>query len=111
MSSATKALPAGWGRILDEMHARLDQAIASADARIDQAPAAVPTSDCDQRLQELARWSERVVRLQSYLESAEQVIQSVDELLGKEESLLQQTKTACTTLRQRLAEGTGGAIG
>lgn len=111
MSSATKALPAGWWRILDEMHARLDLAIASADARIDQAPAAPPATGCEQRLQELARWSDRLVRLQSYLESADQVIQSVDELLAREEAQLQLTKAACTTLRQRLAEGTGGAIG
>ena len=101
MSSKATTLPAGWCAILDEVQARLDQAITSANARIEQMPQANPESHADARRQEIAQWSERLNRLTTYLESAEQVVQSVDELLQKEETHLQDQVAKCETLRQK----------
>jgi hypothetical protein len=111
MSGVTKALPTGWSKILDDVQERLDQAIASANARIELMDTYHAKLSSGMREQEVAQWSDRLQRLQTYLESAEQVVASVDQLLAKEETQLRQTQIACTTLRQRLAEQAGGAIG
>jgi predicted ATP-dependent protease len=111
MSPVTSTLPAGWSQIIDEAQMRLDHAIALADARIEQ----LPHLDADAlervRREEIAKWSERLQRLNAYLESAQQVVHSVDEILQREEQLLGQHLGTSETLRQRLAEGTGRAIG
>ena len=111
MSHATKALPAGWMQLLDDVQARLDHAVSLANARIDALPDAEPISLCADRLQEIAHWSACLQRLSSYLDSAEQVVQSVDEILHEEAARLKNTQIAGETLRQTLAEGTGRAIG
>lgn len=103
MSPATPTLPAGWSRILDEVHQRLDHAISLADARLAQLPHVELHSFADQRRQEVAQWSERLDRLSAYLESAEQVVQSVDEVLQNEEAILRQQLATSRTLRQKLA--------
>ena len=111
MSAATSPLPPGWLHILDEMHVRLDHAIALADARIQQAPHFDADSLAVAHTQEIAKWSERLQRLHAYLESAEQVVHSVDEVLHREETELRQSIAHSATLRQRLAEMPGRAIG
>ena len=111
MPPATSTLPVGWSTILDQVQLRLDHAIASASARVEQMPHDGVHTHAHERHAELARWRERLQRLSAYLESVEQVVQSVDEVLQKEETLLRQHLTASKTLRQRLAEGTGRAIG
>jgi TolA-binding protein len=111
MSAAAKALPVGWSKILDEIHLRLDQAITSANARIESMPSAEPMRASEERLREIAQWSDRLRRLSVQLESAEQIVQSVEELLQHEESRMKHVQSNCATLRQRLAEGTGRAIG
>jgi uncharacterized protein (DUF3084 family) len=111
MSPATSTLPAGWSRILDEVQMRLDHAIALADARIVQSPHLDAAAVGPARHEEIAKWSERLKRLSAYLESAEQVVHSVDEILQREETLLRQHVAAGDTLRRRLAEATGSAIG
>jgi hypothetical protein len=134
MSPATSTLPAGWSQIIDEAQRRLDHAIALADARIaqlppkkvsgtfsdeladfhgpDGGPEKVPdTFFGHDRREEIAKWSERLQRLSTYLDSAEQVVHSVDELLQREETLLRQHVARSETLRQRLAEGAGRAVG
>src|SRR5713226_5702076 len=105
MPPATSTLPAGWSQIIDEAQRRLDHAIALADARLkkvsgtfsdeladfhgpDSGPEKVP--DTFFRREEIAKWSERLLRLSAYLDSAEQVVHSVDEILHKEETLLRQ---------------------
>ena len=98
---STKVLPAGWSAILDEVHARLDQAIASTNARLESLPQANPESVTTARRQEVAQWSERLTRVSTYLESAEQIVQSVDELLGREEAEIQQQLALSATLRQK----------
>lgn len=105
MSSSTSTLPPDWSNILDEVHKRLDNAIAQADARIAQAPQPNETH------LEITKWSERLQRLSAYLESAEQVVHSVDEALQQEESLLRRQLAASGTLRQKLAAEAGRAIG
>jgi len=111
MLPATSTLPAGWSQIIDEAQRRLDYAIALADARIAQ----LPHLDADalgfSRREEIAKLSERLQRLSTYLDSAEQLVHSVDEILQKEETLLRQDVARSGTLRQRLAEGAGRAVG
>jgi hypothetical protein len=111
MSPKASPLPAGWMNVLDEVHMRLDQAIASTNARMAQMPSAETAQVMHARHQEAARWHERLRRLNAYLESAEQVVQSVDEILKTEETRLREHLAKSATLRQRLAEGAGGAIG
>jgi hypothetical protein len=111
MSSSTSTLPAGWSTILDEVHQRLDHAIAQADARMTALPPLEIEALGSERRQEINRWHERLSRLSMFLESTEQLVHSVDEALEREESLLRQHLTTSQTLRQKLAEGTGRAIG
>ena len=101
MSSKAMTLPAGWCTILDEVQARLDQAITAANVRMEPMSHDNPQSLADARRQEIAQWSARLNRLSTYLESAEQVVQSVDEMLGKEETHLRQQLATCETLRQK----------
>jgi hypothetical protein len=111
MSPIASPLPAGWIKILDEVHMRLDHAIASTNARMAEMPTLETANFAQARHQEVARWHERLHRLNAYLESAEQVVQSVDEILEGEEARLRRQMATSGTLRQRLAEGAGGAIG
>ena len=111
MSPTTPTLPVGWSKILDEVHMRLDHAIASANGRIEQMPHLDAEALGRQQRQEIVKWNERLHRLSAYLESADQVVHSVDEVLQKEEMHLREHLAANATLRQRLAEATGRAIG
>jgi hypothetical protein len=111
MSPSTSTLPAGWSAILDEVHKRLDHAIAQADARMAELPPIEIEALGSERCQEINRWHERLSRLSAFLESTEQLVQSVDEALQREETLLRQHLTTSQTLRQKLAEQTGRAIG
>lgn len=90
---------------------RLDHAIAMADERIAQIQTVSEESLVTGHLDEVAKWTDRLDRLNTYLESAEQVVQSVDELLGHEEAMLRNHLAGTHALKQRLANATGGAIG
>ena len=111
MSMETSTLPPDWSQIVDQMHLRLDHAIAQADARIAQVPHLDAATIGHERRLEIAKWSERLQRLSDYLASAEQSVHSVDEVLQKEELLLRHQLAANGTLRQKLAENAGRAIG
>ncbi len=111
MSTKAKALPTGWAKVLDDVHTRLDQAVSSATKRMEELPPGNPDSLTHERRQEVARWKERLDRLSTFLEATEQVVQSVDDLLLKEESRLRQQLAIGETLRKKLADGTGRAIG
>ena len=111
MSPAPSPLPAGWSKILDEVQMRLDHAIASADARVESMPPFDLPAVAHEKRTDITQWNDRVERLSRFLESAEQVVHSVDELLQKEETRLRQHLAASSTLRQKLAEETGRAIG
>ena len=111
MSSAPSPLPAGWSKILDEVQMRLDHAITAADARIAQTPHFDTAALKQEKHQEIGKWNDRLQRLTAFLESAEQVVQSVDELLQKEETFLRRHLAVSGTLRQKLAEEAGRAIG
>ncbi len=111
MSATTSTLPAGWSSILDEMHLRLDHAIAATNERIDQLPHMDHHALAQERRVEIAQWCERLQRLTAYLGATEQVVQSVDEVLANEETRLKQSLLACGTLKQKLAEATACAIG
>jgi hypothetical protein len=100
MASKAKALPAGWTVILDEVQARLDQALTSVNARIDP-PHEHLEARAPLRHQEIDQWNERLRRLSSFLESADQIVQSVDEALAKEETYWRYQLTLCETLRQK----------
>lgn len=108
---ASASLPTDWSKILDEVQMRLDQAIASANARMAQMPNAEPARFAAGRADEIARWQERLRRLSAYLESAEQIVQSVDEILDTEEKGLRNHLALTASLRQKLAEVPAGAIG
>ena len=111
MSPATSTLPAGWSQIIEEAQRRLDHTIALADARIAQLPYLDVDGLGHALREEMAKWSERLHRLSTYLASAEQVVHSVDEILQREETLLRNQLARSGTLRQRLAEGAGRAVG
>jgi hypothetical protein len=111
MLAETSTLPPGWSTILDEVQQRLDRAITLADARMAQMPHLAEATFGEERRQEIAKWSERLQRLHAYLEGPDQVVQSVDELLQKEESSLRQHLSRSGSLRQKLAERTARAIG
>jgi small-conductance mechanosensitive channel len=102
MSASEQALSAGWSRILDEVHSRLDQAITSANVRLESHVQPAAPRD---RLQSIAQWNDRLQRLHAHLNAVEQIVHSVDEALEREETLLRQTHLACAALRQRLADG------
>ena len=101
MAAHAKALPPDWSKILDAVHARLDQAIASVDARVEYMPREAPESLAQERRREIAQWCDRLHRLNTFVESAEQIVQSVDELLHQEESHLRRQLATCETLRQK----------
>lgn len=111
MSAATSTLPAGWSSILDEMHLRLDHAIAFTNERVDQLPHLDMQAFAQQQSSEIAKWCDRLQRLSGYLRSAEESVQTVDDVLEKEETRLRQNLAASGTLRQKLAEVMGRAIG
>jgi hypothetical protein len=100
MATKAKALPAGWIAILDEVQARLDQTLASANARMDP-PSDHQESHLHARQKEIDQWNERLRRLSMFLESADQIVQSVDEALAKEESHWRAQIALCETLRQK----------
>ncbi len=111
MSPIASPLPAGWIKILDEINLRLDEAITSTNARMAQTLSLEATGVAAGRQQDITRWQERLRRLSAFAESAEQVVQSVDEILHGEEARLRIQLATSLTLRQKLADGTGGAIG
>lgn len=102
MSSNARTLPAGWSAVLDEVHARLDEAITSANARNANLPCSSAESLVSERHKEITLWNERLRRLSTFLESAEQTVQSLDEILKKQEAELRQQLAACETLRQKV---------
>jgi hypothetical protein len=104
-------LPAGWSNILDEIQMRLDHAVASADARIADAVNHDSLIRIDQRHEEIAAWSSRLQRLRAFLDSADQVVRSVDEVLAQEETRLRQQIATSACVRQKLADEAGRAIG
>ncbi|MBI2805332.1 MAG: hypothetical protein HYX68_10185 [Planctomycetes bacterium] len=111
MSSATSTLPAHWSAILDEMHLRLDHAIASASERVENTASVDHQPFARQTHLEIEKWCDRLARLRTYLESAEQIVQSVDETLESEERAIRENLSVASTLRQKLATVGGGAIG
>jgi hypothetical protein len=101
MTVKAKALPAGWSKVLDDVHVRLDQAIALANARMEAMPTTGTTAAAPDRRADIAQWVERLDRLGELLTSADQVVQSVDELLHREQTAMEQQLAACKTLRQK----------
>lgn len=110
MSSAA-TLPADWAHVLDEMHLRLDHAIAATDKRLADAPIVDVHALAAERRQEIQRWSERLKLLSSYLDSTEQFVQSADDVLLREERILREQLAQTALLRQKVAQATGRAIG
>lgn len=100
MATKAKALPAGWTTILDEVQSRLDEALTSANARIDP-PHEPVEAHAHLRRQEIDQWNERLRRLSAFVESADQIVQSVDEALAKEEGYWREQLKLCETLRQK----------
>lgn len=102
--SPTSPLPAGWMKILEDIQMRLDHAIAETSARLDETPVPAPSDSLQTRHDEVARWQDRFGRLSAYLESADQVVQSVDEILQREEDHFRKHLAVSESLRQRLAK-------
>jgi hypothetical protein len=96
---------------LDEIHLRLDHAIAATNERLERIPQGDAAATADARQDEIAKWCARLQRLSVHLDSTEQIVQSVDEILQKEETVLRQQLTKSASLRQKLAETAGRAIG
>ena len=111
MSHAPSTLPAGWSKILDEIRQRLDLAVASADARLEQMPQLAPQSVSQPQQQDFAQLSERLQGLSDRLQAAEKVIQEVDSVLQAEENRVREHQAISRTLPQKLAAWAGRAIG
>jgi hypothetical protein len=110
MSQATPTLPAGWSTILDDVRARLDLALASAEARIEAMPVLAVPSPCAHQ-QDFAHLSVLLHGLSDRLHAAQKVIQEVDAALLVEEKQLQEQQALSRTLPQKLAAWAGRAIG
>ena len=111
MSQATATLPEGWSKILDEVRQRLDLALASANARLEQMPRVDAESTTPDRQQECTHLLAHLQGLSERMQAAENVIQEVGAALQAEETLLQQNQSASGSLRQKLAAWAGRAIG
>ena len=110
MTKAPSPLPVGWSKVLDDIQTSLDAAIAQVDAR-EQTNHAVNDDVASRRHGEAATWDERLKRIGAIMDSAEQAVQSVDELLQKEETLLREKLAASVAARQNLTERASRAIG
>jgi hypothetical protein len=97
------ALPEGWGKMLDTIDARLQEAITAADARMPTAEsAAAPT----ERRTALERLGTRRQELDERRARAQAVASEVDALLAAGEEAMRQRLAEVESLRQRLASWT-----
>jgi hypothetical protein len=108
--SKAPTLPPEWGAMLDAVQARLDQALAAADARAAALPDASSGLAGDERAQELAEFSERLHGMAQRLEHAGAVVDAADAALRDGEELLRGHLGAAESLRRRLDEWVGRAI-
>ncbi len=104
-SAAT--LPAGWERILDEIHARMGEALQAAEVPAEPA-VAVPVPGRGQELEALCA---RLDQLHASAQQAEALVRQADLALEAAQLALEAQVTAGAGLRQRLAEWGGRAIG
>ena len=111
MAQATSTLPEGWSKILDEVRQQLDTALAAADLRSERMPRFESPSLAHGQQDEFARLCKRLHGLSERLLAAQTVIQNADADLQAEEALLQQNQVTNGSLRQKLAEWAGRAIG
>ena len=111
MTEAESPLPAGWVDVLDEIHRRLDQSIAEADARIREMPTFDLQPIVAMRSSEIAQWSDRLKRLSAFMETSEVGVRAVAESLEIEETRVREDIDLCSRLQRRLADCTRGAIG
>ena len=111
MSATPSTLPPDWGEFLGEVHRHVRQAIVDADARLAQTPALDLKQLAQERNQETARLEECLHGLGTQLESADHLVRDVDVALLSGEQLLRQHVDSCASVRQRLADWAGRAIG
>jgi chromosome segregation ATPase len=109
MSANISTLPAGWAEFLEEIKTRLDDAVAAADARIEQVGAT--ESPPQDRRQEIARLEESLQGLSTRLQGAERLVEEVDQVLQAGQEVLQRHTASCGSVRQKLVDWAGRAIG
>ena len=111
MSATPATLPPDWSEFLAEVHRHVRQAIVEADARLTQPPALDVKQLAQERHEETARLEECLHGLGTQLESADLLVRDVDVALLSGEHLLRQQVDSCASVRQRLADWAGRAIG
>jgi hypothetical protein len=110
MSANVSTLPDGWAEFLEEMKTRLDDAVVAADLRIQQV-LAMDSAPVQDRQQEVARLEESLRGLSTRLQAAERLVEEVDQVLQTGEEILQRQAASCGTVRQKLVDWAGRAIG
>jgi hypothetical protein len=104
----TTALPEDWGTILDTVGARLQEAIAAADARTPSEPTSMQTATRRTELEDLAA---RRHRLDKFAARAQTLATEVDTVLAAGEAATRQRLAEVESLRERLAAWAARAIG
>jgi hypothetical protein len=96
------ALPDGWQAMLDNIDARLHEAIAAVDARAALLPAVAETASAS-RHQELTALSERIASLAERAAQTQTQAAEVDAVLTAGEEFLRWRLAETESLRQRVA--------
>lgn len=101
-------LPPDWSEFLEDVHQRLAAAIAAADARSAQMPIDVIEGE---RPKDTARLEDCLSGLSGQLEAADQLVREVDIALLTSEQVLRQYLETSASLRQKVLDSAGQAIG
>ena len=107
----SSALPAGWDEVLQEIQQHLQEALAAVDARLLQMQALDTEQLTQQREQIAVRLQQCMNGLSDQLQTAETLVGDVDRALQESEATLHEQTTAAASVRQRLADWAGRAIG
>jgi hypothetical protein len=104
------ALPPGWAKTLDEVDKLIENALALADQRAGELPAAATNDLAGQRREDVARLESCLRGLGEQLQAADALVGEVDQALQAAEEALQQYRASCGTASRRLAEWARCAI-
>jgi hypothetical protein len=111
MRDRATSLPTDWGRMLDDINRRLEEAVATRDARARQAAEAAPAPADEERRRDWAELRNRLGGLEERARRAREQVDDADRTLQEGELELRRQLGAAEAARQRLAAWAGRAIG